>query len=86
MYIEGDRVLFIGGDNKDKFGTYMYHERDSGYWVPHVKLEGTDIIVKPWESDIISMNDLEANKKRLNNNLEKCEEIIEKWNSLDNEK
>ena len=39
MYIRGDKVLFIDGDYKDKFGTYLYHDRDSGYYVPFVKLE-----------------------------------------------
>lgn len=48
----GMEVLIVGGQHEGKFGTYQYHDRDSGYLVPHVRLHGSMEIVKPWDKEI----------------------------------
>lgn len=84
MYKCGEQVLIIGGDHKDKFATYLYHDYDSGYYVPFVRLENEQFIVKPWGKDIVSIKNLEDTKKRLTEELNKCIGDIYHWNNLEN--
>jgi len=48
----GMEVFIAGGRHQGKFGTYLYHDRDAGYYVPHVRLHGGVEIVKPWDKEI----------------------------------
>ena len=82
MYNRGDKVLFVGGDYKNQFGTYLHHDYDSGYYVPHVKLEDKGFIVKPWDKEIVSLIDREATRERLRKELKMCDEIIHHWYTL----
>jgi len=79
MYTEGDEVLFIDGNWKGKFGTYLYHDYDSGYYVPFVKLHESGFITKPWDREIVNIKDLECKEKLLEYELKECRDTIDLW-------
>lgn len=81
-FSRGEKVMFIDGDQKGQFGTYLHHERDSGYLVPFVLMKD-DIIRKPWDREIVSMSGLMELKTSYENRLENINEMIKLWDSND---
>lgn len=83
MYATDEKLLIIDGDNKGKFGKYLYHDYDSGYYVPFVKLD-SGIVVRPWEREVLSLVDLEATKEMLEVHLQTCYDDIEHFKEMEN--
>lgn len=79
----GDEVLFVAGQDKGKFGTYLYHERDSGYLVPHVDM-GDGIISKPWEYEIICLRVVKEIREEALARIEEMDEQILRWTKVKN--
>lgn len=85
LLIPGDKVFFIEGQYKGQFGIYRHHARDSGYWVPHVKLEGQDWLVRPWEDEIVCerilVQDVIDATKKMNDLVNLYEDLLEAKNA-----
>ena len=78
-FLKGEKVLFIEGDHKGKFGYYMHHERDSGYLVPLVSLDGEYNVAKPRDREIISYKEISERVSKANKELAESVGLMDFW-------
>ena len=80
----GEKLLIIDGPNKGKFGTYMYHERDSGYLVPWVRIgTGQYDVAKPWNREVVSMKELTDELTNLEERKKVIDARLKMWQDLE---